>query len=372
MRRACHAADRTGHMILQTLYQQCIKNNVTFFDEYHVVDLICSGEAAAGVVAVNIDTGELHVFHSKAVVFATGGWGKVGRSPATPTALTGDGTAICFRRGVPLQDMEFFQFHPTGIYPTGHPDHRGRARRGRHAAQWSRASASWNATRPRSKTWPAVTWSRARSISNCEAGRGIKGKHYVHLDVTPGNGQPLPGRSGRNAPHRRRTTSRPSWPDIVDFCRTYAGRRPGQRADADPADRALCAWAAFRPIWMARVISTRSDTRAARPVRGGRMCLRERARREPPRHQQPDRPDRVWAAAGKHMAEYCQGADLPAAARRRRPARSRRNWNASARRTARRKPVRAAPEMQEIMMKHVGVFRTAKRACSKRSIRCAT
>src|SRR5215510_2188846 len=76
VRRACHAADRTGHMILQTLYQQCIKNNVNFFDEYHVVDLIMNNGAVAGVVAVNIDRGDLHIFQGKVVVFATGGWGK--------------------------------------------------------------------------------------------------------------------------------------------------------------------------------------------------------------------------------------------------------------------------------------------------------
>jgi succinate dehydrogenase / fumarate reductase flavoprotein subunit len=81
VRRACHAADRTGHMILQTLYQQCIKNKVNFFDEYHVVDLLMNEGRPAGVVAIEIATGELHVFHAKAILFATGGWG---RSPATP------------------------------------------------------------------------------------------------------------------------------------------------------------------------------------------------------------------------------------------------------------------------------------------------
>ncbi|MGD2078595.1 MAG: FAD-dependent oxidoreductase, partial [Chloroflexota bacterium] len=117
--RACHAADRTGHMILQTLYQQCIKNDVNFFDEFHVVDLIRVDDTVRGVVAISIATGEFHVFHSKAVLFATGGWGRCWEVTSNAHSLTGDGAAICLRRGIPLEDMEFFQFHPTGIFRLG-------------------------------------------------------------------------------------------------------------------------------------------------------------------------------------------------------------------------------------------------------------
>jgi succinate dehydrogenase / fumarate reductase flavoprotein subunit len=119
VRRACHAADRTGHMILQTLYQQCIKNNVTFFDEFHVVDLLITDNKVNGIVALQIDTGEYHVFHAKAVCFATGGFGRVWQITSNAHALTGDGNAIALRRGIPQEDMEFFQFHPTGIYKMG-------------------------------------------------------------------------------------------------------------------------------------------------------------------------------------------------------------------------------------------------------------
>ena len=102
VRRACHAADRTGHMILQTLYQQCIKNDVNFFDEYHVVDLLMNEGRPAGVVAINIATGEMHVFHAKAILFATGGWGKVWEITSNAFTLTGDGNAsrcgAAFRR----------------------------------------------------------------------------------------------------------------------------------------------------------------------------------------------------------------------------------------------------------------------------------
>ncbi len=119
VRRACFAADRTGHMILQTLYQPCIKNKVNFFDEYQVVDLILVNGAAAGVVAIELATGEYHVFHAKAVIFATGGHGRIWEITSNAYAYTGDGVAVTLRRGIPAQDMEFFQFHPTGIYKLG-------------------------------------------------------------------------------------------------------------------------------------------------------------------------------------------------------------------------------------------------------------
>src|SRR5918992_3134985 len=119
VRRACYAADRTGHMILQTLYQQCIKRDVRFFNEFYVLDLLMTEGSAAGVVAYELATGELHVFRSKAVLFATGGYGKIFQITSNPHTLTGDEMSFCYRRGIPLEDMEFFQFHPTGIYKMG-------------------------------------------------------------------------------------------------------------------------------------------------------------------------------------------------------------------------------------------------------------
>jgi len=110
VQRACYAADRTGHMILQTLYQQCIKNKVNFYDEYHVVDVLISNGVAAGVVAVELATGEYHTFHAKAVIFATGGHGRIWEITSNAYAYTGDGVAITLRRGIPAQDMEFWGF----------------------------------------------------------------------------------------------------------------------------------------------------------------------------------------------------------------------------------------------------------------------
>src|SRR5947208_14581286 len=117
--RSCYAADRTGHMILQTLYQQGIRHNVHFFDEFQMLDILVNEGACCGVVAYEIRTGELHTFHAKAVIFATGGFGRAHAVASNAMALTGDGVAIPWRRGIPLEDMEMFQFHPTGIYKLG-------------------------------------------------------------------------------------------------------------------------------------------------------------------------------------------------------------------------------------------------------------
>lgn len=112
--RACYAADRTGHMILQTLYQQCIKQNVTFFDEFHVLDLITVNGSAAGVVALELSTGEIHVFHAMAVIFATGGHGRVWEITSNAYAYTGDGVAITLRRGVLLRIWSSSNSIPPG------------------------------------------------------------------------------------------------------------------------------------------------------------------------------------------------------------------------------------------------------------------
>ncbi|MFD0444833.1 succinate dehydrogenase flavoprotein subunit [Streptomyces indonesiensis] len=123
VRRSCYASDRTGHMILQTLYQNCVKEGVEFYNEFYVLDLLMTEvdgvKRTAGVVAYELATGELHVFQAKAVVFASGGCGKFFKVTSNAHTLTGDGQAVAYRRGLPLEDMEFFQFHPTGIWRMG-------------------------------------------------------------------------------------------------------------------------------------------------------------------------------------------------------------------------------------------------------------
>ncbi|MEG8276913.1 succinate dehydrogenase flavoprotein subunit [Streptomyces sp. AHA2] len=123
VRRSCYAADRTGHMILQTLYQNCVKEGVEFYNEFYVLDQLITEvdgvKKSAGVVAYELATGEIHVFHAKSVIYASGGCGKFFKVTSNAHTLTGDGQAAVYRRGIPLEDMEFFQFHPTGIWRMG-------------------------------------------------------------------------------------------------------------------------------------------------------------------------------------------------------------------------------------------------------------
>ena len=224
VRRACHAADRTGHMILQTLYQQCIKNRVNFFDEFQALDLIISEGRVAGLVAVEIATGEVHVLHAKAVLFATGGWGKVWQITSNAHACTGDGTAIAFRRGIPLEDMEFFQFHPTGIKGMGILITEGV--RGEGGVLINK-----DGERFMERYAPTIKDLASRDVISraiyleIRAGRGIDGEDYVYLDVRP----ETVNKYLADADESRRVDRayiESKLPDILDFCRTYLGIDP--------------------------------------------------------------------------------------------------------------------------------------------------
>ena len=117
--RTCAAADRTGHAILHTLYQQALKNKVEFFVEYFAIDLIMEGSECLGLMAWCLEDGTMHRFRSNLVILATGGYGRAYFSATSAHTCTGDGNAMVLRAGLPLQDMEFVQFHPTGIYGSG-------------------------------------------------------------------------------------------------------------------------------------------------------------------------------------------------------------------------------------------------------------
>ncbi len=212
VRRACHAADRTGHMILQTLYQQCIKHNVNFFDEFQVLDLIIEDGVCKGAVAYEIDTGEIHTFHAKAVILATGGWGKCWSVTSNAFTLTGDGAAIVLRHGVPLEDMEFFQFHPTGIWKMGILITEGVRGEG-GVLRNNLGERFMERYAPTLKDLASRDVVSRAIYMEIREGRGIDGKDYVYLDAT----------------HLGRERIEKKLPDIADFCRTYLGIDPAEQ-----------------------------------------------------------------------------------------------------------------------------------------------
>jgi succinate dehydrogenase / fumarate reductase flavoprotein subunit len=210
VRRSCFAADRTGHMILQTLYQQNVKQGTIFFDEFYVLDLLLAGDRAAGVVAYELATGELHVFRAKSVVFCTGGFGKMFRITSNAHALTGDGPGVCYRRGVPMEDMEFFQFHPTGLYRLGvllSEAARGEGGILRNAdgeAFMERYAPTIKDLAPRDMVSRAI-------YTEIREGRGAgPDGDYAYLDVS----------------HLDPAVIDAKLPDITEFARTYLGVEP--------------------------------------------------------------------------------------------------------------------------------------------------
>ncbi|MCY4145779.1 MAG: succinate dehydrogenase flavoprotein subunit [Chloroflexi bacterium] len=226
VRRACHAADRTGHMILQTLYQQCIKNEVAFFDEFQVVDMIVVDGVCAGVVAIELGTGEFHIFHGKAHFFATGGWGRCWSVTSNAHALTGDGAAIALRRGVPMQDMEFFQFHPTGIYRMGILITEGVRGEGGVLIN-DRGERFMERYAPSAKDLASRDVVSRAIYLETRAGRSIKNRGYVHLDVRPQTVNRYFAEEGKDrSDFIDDATVERKLPDILDFCRTYLGVDP--------------------------------------------------------------------------------------------------------------------------------------------------
>ncbi|HNT25564.1 MAG TPA: FAD-dependent oxidoreductase [Anaerolineales bacterium] len=230
VRRACYAADRTGHMILQTLYQQCLKNNVRFYDEFQVVDLLLVNGVTAGVVALELGTGEMHIFQAKAVIFATGGHGRVWDVTSNAYAYTGDGIALAMRRGIPMEDMEFFQFHPTGIYKLGILITEGVRGEGG-------VLLNGNGERFMEQYAPKVKDLASRDVTSramyleMKAGRGINGQNYLYLDVRPETVNKFAALDGRKRPDGspyivtgEEITAK--LPDIIDFARTYLGVDP--------------------------------------------------------------------------------------------------------------------------------------------------
>ena len=214
VRRACYAADRTGHMILQTLYQNCVKRGINFFNEYYVLDLVMTNvdgvDQPSAVVALDLSSGELHVFQGKAFIFATGGFGKIYKTTSNAHTLTGDGVGIVWRKGLPLEDMEFFQFHPTGLAGLGILLTEGA--RGEGAILRNAAGERFM-----ERYAPTIKDIAPRDIiSRCmlkevAEGRGAgPEKDYLYLDCT----------------HLGKEVLETKLPDITEFARTYLGVDP--------------------------------------------------------------------------------------------------------------------------------------------------
>ena len=210
VRRSCYAADRTGHMILQTLYQNCVKLGIEFYNEFYVLDLAMNDGKPAAVVAYELATGDIHVFAGKSIVFATGGFGKIYKTTSNAHTLTGDGVGIIFRKGIPLEDMEFYQFHPTGLAGLGillSEAARGEGGILRNASGerfMERYAPTIKDLAPRDMV--------ARAMANeVREGRGGgPNKDYVFLDLT----------------HLEPAVIDAKLPDITEFARTYLGVEP--------------------------------------------------------------------------------------------------------------------------------------------------
>ncbi|MBB4072178.1 succinate dehydrogenase flavoprotein subunit, partial [Canibacter oris] len=215
VRRACYAADRTGHMILQTLYQNCVKHNVEFFNEYYALDLAMTEEAngqkrVAAVVAYELATGKIHVFQGKSFVFATGGFGKIFKTTSNAHTLTGDGVGIIWRKGLPLEDMEFYQFHPTGLAGLGILLTEGARGEGAilRNASGERFMERYAPTIKDLAPRDIVARSMVQEVLD---GRGAGPyKDYVYLDCT----------------HLGAEVLETKLPDITEFARTYLGVDP--------------------------------------------------------------------------------------------------------------------------------------------------
>ncbi len=208
--RACYAADRTGHMILQTLYQKCVSMGVEFFDEFQVLDIKIEDGVCKGVIAFELATGDIHIFETRAVTFATGGFGKIFKVSSNAHSLTGDGPGILYQKGIPLEDMEFYQFHPTGIYRLGillseAARGEGGILRNKDGERFmERYAPSIKDLAPRDMV------SRAIATEISEGNGAGPQNDYVYLDLT----------------HLGAETINKKLPDITDFVRTYVKIEP--------------------------------------------------------------------------------------------------------------------------------------------------
>ena len=180
--RACFSADITGHVLLHTLYEQCVKYNVHFYSEFQVFSLLIKDNVSRGVVAWDIRKGGLHIFHSKTVLLATGGYGRAFKITSNSHANTGDSLALILENGLPLEDMEFVQFHPTGLYKHGILLSEAARGEGAYILNTDGERFMKKYASEKIELAPRDVVSRAEQTEINE-GRGIDGKDYVYLDM---------------------------------------------------------------------------------------------------------------------------------------------------------------------------------------------
>jgi len=360
VRRAAYAADRTGHMILQTLYQQCLRNGINFYDEFQVLDLLLQDGVTAGVVAVELATGELHVFQSKAVIFATGGHGRIWDITSNAYAYTGDGVAVTLRRGIPAEDMEFFQFHPTGIYKLGILI--TEAVRGEGGVLFNDKGERFM-----ERYAPTIKDLASRDVTSraiyleVKEGRGIQGKNYVYLDIRPETVNKYAELDGRTNPDGTpyRTTAEEilkKIPDIADFCKTYLGVDP-VKAPMPIQPTAHYAMGGIPTDKFGQVVVNSQNTLLPGLFAAGECaCVSVHGANRLGTNSLVD-----LIVFGKHAglkaAEYANGANLPSL-----PGDptdfARQQISALMNGSGKEKAAKLGREMRQVMMDEVGVFRT--------------
>ena len=355
VKRACFAADRTGHMILQTLYQNCIKAGVHFYDEYHVVDLLAEsggagtgandlgdGARVAGVIAYRIVDGGLHTIRSKAVLLATGGNGRMFRITSNAQSLTGDGMSLVYRHGVPLEDMEFYQFHPTGIYGMGILLSEAARGEGGYLLNkdgerfMSRYAPTLMELAPRDMVSRAI-------YLEIRDGRGIgPQKDYVYLDVH----------------HLGRKVIEEKLPDITDFARVYLGVEP-LKEPVPIQPTAHYAMGGIPTDLRTQVIRDEHNTVVEGLYSAGEAaCVSVHGANRLGTNSLVDL--LVFGRrAGREMAAYCRTATMPAvAADAAEPVRG--ELEALRTRAEGESPSEIKADLATLMMDNVGVFRTGE------------